>query len=58
MYVFLLNFKRLNNIIKSNKLPDISYVKVNPDLFETYEEEEINNKSDNLNFNLKKYLIN
>ena len=51
------NFKRLNNIIKSNKLPDISNVKVNPDLFETSEEKEISNKSDNLNFNLKKYLI-
>ena len=55
---FLVNFKRLNNIIKSNKLPDISDVKVNPDLFETSEEKEIYNKSDNLNFNLKKYLIN
>ena len=56
--LFLVNFKRLNNIIKSNKLPDISDVKVNPDLFETSEEKEIYNKSDNLNFNLKKYLIN
>ena len=56
--LFLVNFKRLNNIIKSNKLPDISDVKVNPDLFETFEEKEIYNKSDNLNFNLKKYLIN
>ena len=56
--LFLVNFKRLNNIIKSNKLPDISCIKVNPDLFETSEEKEIYNKSDNLNFNLKKYLIN
>ena len=56
--LFLVNFKRLNNIIKSKKLPDISDVKVNPDLFETSEEKEIYNKSDNLNFNLKKYLIN
>ena len=56
--LFLVNFKRLNNIIKSNKLPDISDLKVNPDLFETSEEKEIYNKSDNLNFNLKKYLIN
>lgn len=56
--LFLVNFKRLNNITKSNKLPDISDVKVNPDLFETSEEKEIYNKSDNLNFNLKKYLIN
>ena len=56
--LFLVNFKRLNNITKSNKLPDISEVKVNPDLFETSEEKEIYNKSDNLNFNLKKYLIN
>ena len=56
--LFLVNFKRLNNIIKSNKLSDISDVKVNPDLFETSEEKEIYNKSDNLNFNLKKYLIN
>ena len=56
--LFLVNFKRLNNIIKSNKFSDISDVKVNPDLFETSEEKEIYNKSDNLNFNLKKYLIN
>ena len=56
--LFLVNFKRLNNIIKSKKLPDISDLKVNPDLFETSEEKEIYNKSDNLNFNLKKYLIN
>ena len=56
--LFLVNFKRLNNIIKSNKLPYISCIKVNPDLFETSEEKEIYNKSDNLNFNLKKYLIN
>ena len=56
--LFLVNFKRLNNIIKSKNLPDISDVKVNPDLFETSEEKEIYNKSDNLNFNLKKYLIN
>ena len=56
--LFLVNFKRLNNIIKSNKLPDTSDVEVNPDLFETFEEKEIYNKSDNLNFNLKKYLIN
>ena len=56
--LFLVNFKRLNNIIKSNKFLDISDVKVNPDLFETSEEKEISNKSDNLNFNLKKYLIN
>ena len=56
--LFLVNFKRLNNIIKSNKLPDISDVKVNPDLFETSEEKEVFNKSDNLNFNLKKHLIN
>ena len=56
--LFLVNFKRLNNIIKSKKLPDISDLKVNPDLFETSEEKEICNKSDNLNFNLKKYLIN
>ena len=56
--LFLVNFKRLNNIIKSNKFSDISDVKVNPDLFETSEEKEIYNKSDNLNLNLKKYLIN
>ena len=56
--LFLVNFKRLNNIIKSKKLPDISDVKVNPELFETSVEKEIYNKSDNLNFNLKKYLIN
>ena len=56
--LFLVNFKRLNNIIKSNKLSDISDVKVNPDFFETSEEKEIYNKSDNLNFNLKNYLIN
>ena len=56
--LFLVNFKRLNNIIKSNKLPYISCIKVNPDLFETSEEKEIYNKSENLNFNLKKYLIN
>ena len=56
--LFLVNFKRLNNIIKSKKLTDISDLKVNPDLFETSEEKEIYNKSDNLNFNLKKYLIN
>ena len=48
----------MNNIIKSNKLPYISCIKVNPDLFETSEEKEIYNKSENLNFNLKKYLIN
>ena len=56
--LFLVNFKRLNNIIKSNNISDISNVKVNPDLFETFEEKEIYNKSDNLNVNLKKYLIN
>ena len=39
--LFLVNFKRLNNIIKSNKLSDISKVKLNPLFFESSEEEEI-----------------
>ncbi len=55
---FLVNFKRLNNIIKSNKLSDTSNVKVNPHLFESSEEEEIYEKSQNLDINLKKYLTN
>jgi len=54
--IFLVNFKRLNNIIKSNKFSDISNVKLNPHLFEGIEEEEIYNKSQNLDINLKKYL--
>ena len=54
--IFLVNFKRLNNIIKSNNISDISNVKLNPHLFESSEEEEIYNKSQNLNNNLKKYL--
>ena len=54
--IFLVNFKRLNNIIKSNKLSDISNVKVNPHLFESSEEEKIYDKSQHLDFNLKKYL--
>ena len=53
---FLVNFKRLNNIIKSNKLLDISNVKLNIHLFESSEEEEIHDKSKNLDINLKKYL--
>ncbi len=53
---FLVNFKRLNNIIKSNIRSDMSKVKVNPHLFESSEEEEIYNKSQNLDNNLKKYL--
>ena len=53
---FLVNFKRLNNIIKSNKLLDISNVKLNTHLFESSEEEEIYDKSKNLDINLKKYL--
>ncbi len=53
---FLINFKRLNNIFKSDMLSDISNVKVNPHLFESSEEEEIYNKSHNLDNNLKKYL--
>ncbi len=54
--IFLVNFKRLNNIIKSNKLSNISNVKVNPHLFESSEEEKIYDKSQNLDINLKKYL--
>ena len=53
---FLVNFKRLNNIIKSNKLLDISNVKLNIHHFESSEEQEIYDKSKNLDINLKKYL--
>ena len=54
--IFLVNFKRLNNIIKSNKLLDISNVKLNIHLFESSEEQEIYDESKNLDINLKKYL--
>ncbi len=54
--IFLVNFKRLNNIIKSNKLSDVSNVRLNPQLFESSEEEEIYRKSQDLDTNLKKYL--
>jgi glycyl-tRNA synthetase beta chain len=52
----LVNFKRLNNIIKSSKFSEISDVKVDLHLFDSSEEEKIYNKHQNLKVNLNKYL--
>ena len=53
--LFLVNFKRLNNIIKSSKLSDISNVKVDLHLFDSFEEDEIYKKHQDLKVNFKKY---
>ncbi len=53
---FLVNFKRLNNIIKLNKFSEISNVEVDCHLFDSPEEGELYNKHQDLKVNLKKYL--
>jgi len=53
--LFLVNFKRLKNIIKLSKSSDISNMKVDLHLFDSSEEEEIYNKHQDLKANIKKY---
>ena len=53
--LFLVNFKRLNNIIKLSKFSDISNLKVDRHLFDSSEEEEIYNKHQDFKVNFKKY---
>ena len=52
---FLSNFKRLNNFIKTNELPEGSQIYLDQSLFESSEEKEIYDNSQNLDINLKKY---
>ena len=57
---FLSNFKRLNNIIKTNRLPEGSQINVDQSLFEDSEEEDIFNISNHLRleFVKNKYHLN
>ena len=51
---FLSNFKRLNNIIKTNKLPEGLQISVDKSLFEGSEEEDIFNISNHLRLEFAK----
>ena len=57
---FLSNFKRLNNIIKTNELPEGSQIYLDQSLFESSEEEDIFNISNHLRleFTKNKYQLN
>ncbi|MDC0975383.1 glycine--tRNA ligase subunit beta [Alphaproteobacteria bacterium] len=51
---FLSNFKRLNNIIKTNELPEESQIYLDQSLFESSEEEDIFNISNHLRLEFAK----
>ena len=54
--LFLTNFKRLNNILKTNKSPICLNAKVNVKLFEKSEEQDIYNAAKTLELKTKQYL--
>ena len=54
--LFLTNFKRLNNILKTNKSPICSNAKINVKLFEKSEEQDIYNAAKTLELKTKQYL--
>tara|TARA_B100000524_G_scaffold248963_1_gene133835 strand:- start:3 stop:593 length:591 start_codon:yes stop_codon:yes gene_type:complete len=54
--LFLTNFKRLNNILKTNNSPICLNSKVNVKLFEKSEEKDIYNATNTLKLKAKKYL--
>lgn len=53
--LFLINFKRLNNILKTNDLPENLNNKINIKLFQASEEEDVYNLVNNLELKTNKY---